>query len=983
MPTHCKMQFECESTARTSVEYIRLYKKKFNGPQSSFAWRRSLPALTAEDLCPTLSATVECVCTYTTQDATTLGLIELSYPADKLVNFRLMAQTEMKTETSINCYAEEGTMPARSPRSNLSWQVRELTPMEQLHLHGQHGFGTNIFRGLPPPPSNLKVRIDIVAPDGLWWVCSLSTATAPRRADSWAVAVDSRQPIRLLLVDSITDNSVFATMEVPRAKKDDRPVALLLGRTEEAFASSSPGRRADGPDAGQGGTGPAEWCSVLEFDGSLCCWGQVKTVPMCASHSPWDIFASFNCGTVIDHELRQNDTSFGRKAACDGISSPVACLTDCYVVTRVSPIEEVLSAGFSKGSNTTKPPTIREEAAFVRLNLPLRLASGQEGPLVEFLRWCMAPAPKMRWPHAGSQQSALAYLAVLVRSGYDLAALRAHISLPPLLLKGLSGVGPETEGLTPFCLPRLEAACHVEHGGLVDGFVVGMHNLYNFANMVATMPGMKRPQAANSLPAPMGRRHVSGNAQPLSLEPLEQAPPVMLALGALLTATALVLSGGRKRNETESSMTSAAPATQRSELLSLTQEHGLAGLFHQVGPGDPLAGITLISTLPGPECATATPASQVSTSHRSATSVDTRDTGVSAAITSSGPIGQALLEKVNSVSAKAEALLGTRRPPLSSRAPQSLGEKLVDLTERLGQLEKLLDDLRTRGAGVFSPPARVVPPARTSTLSAEAAAEASVKAVAKSLLDAARNRSPSGTKTQTSHMHVTPPSLVQAKPATGCAVVRHPSQPSRSTTPVTTSRIRTPGATVSSQTPSFASPPAGGLTPPPGLFLPITSLMTPGFSTPTAESLAINANRHLNGMKTPGGSTPRTNLSMFTGTPLGQSWEGRFSPAPPPLMPVSSRSPSLNRTPAAPAPFQYAGTVQLPPKLPVQEAEGKIRQWLDTIPIGNGAERGWDDAQIREIAEFAASQQNLQHLSAEQLYQRYVEHQVAQAEASH
>ena len=29
-------------------EYIRLYKKKFNGPQSSFHWRRSLPPLTAE-----------------------------------------------------------------------------------------------------------------------------------------------------------------------------------------------------------------------------------------------------------------------------------------------------------------------------------------------------------------------------------------------------------------------------------------------------------------------------------------------------------------------------------------------------------------------------------------------------------------------------------------------------------------------------------------------------------------------------------------------------------------------------------------------------------------------------------------------------------------------------------------------------------------------------------------------------------------------
>jgi hypothetical protein len=32
----------------SSQEYIHLYKKKFNGPQSSFHWRRSLPPLTAE-----------------------------------------------------------------------------------------------------------------------------------------------------------------------------------------------------------------------------------------------------------------------------------------------------------------------------------------------------------------------------------------------------------------------------------------------------------------------------------------------------------------------------------------------------------------------------------------------------------------------------------------------------------------------------------------------------------------------------------------------------------------------------------------------------------------------------------------------------------------------------------------------------------------------------------------------------------------------
>ena len=205
-----------------------------------------------------------------------------------------------------------------------------------------------------------------------------------------------------------------------------------------------------------------------------------------------------------------------------------------------------------------------------------------------------------------------------------------------------------------------------------------------------------------------------------------------------------------------------APTNVLHEVTSAKCEAPFAGSMRATLPAARFTALGVAEAhplhLPRRSLGRAAPSNQVSTSHRSATSVDTRDTGVSAAITSSGPIGQALLEKVNSVSAKAEALLGTRRPPLSSRAPQSLGEKLVDLTERLGQLEKLLDDLRTRGAGVFSPPARVAPPARASTLSAEAAAEASVKAVAKSLLDAARNRSPSGTKTQTAHMHVTPPS---------------------------------------------------------------------------------------------------------------------------------------------------------------------------------------------------------------------------------
>ncbi|CAK9113775.1 Vacuolar protein sorting-associated protein 13a [Durusdinium trenchii] len=478
LPDALRMRIHCK-------EYIRLYKKKFNGPQSSFHWRRSLPPLTAED-------------------ATRLGLIELTYPAEKLVNFRLMAQTEMKTETSINSFAEEGALGdfKRSPRSQV-WQVRELTPMEQLHLHGQHGFGTNIFRGLPPPPSNLKVRIDLVAPLGLWWVCKLGAAGDE---GSWAVSLDSgRQPVRLLLVDSISDNSVFATCEVPR-RAESRPAAVLLARSEAAFQRVL--ERA--PNQLGGGSGASEWSSMLEFHGDLCCWGQVKTLPMAASHSPWDFFGSFSCG---QSSSTPNDTSFG----------------------RVTPLDELL-AKFPRMHGSmlqSASSTAGQQEPFLRMNLPLRLTSGQDGPFLELLRWCLA-TPEGRG--GANSQSMLSGLAMLVRSGYDLAALRLHVSLPKVFLQGVNCHE------TPLQLPPFDAACHLENGGLVDGFVVGLHNLYNFANLVASMPDVKRPKAANVVPASNARRQMS-NVQPVSLHFLEQAPPLLLALGALLAASAVVLAG--------------------------------------------------------------------------------------------------------------------------------------------------------------------------------------------------------------------------------------------------------------------------------------------------------------------------------------------------------------------------------------------------------------------------------------------------------
>lgn len=517
-------------------EYIRLYKKKFNGPQSSFHWRRSLPPLTAED-------------------ATRLGLIELSYPADKLVNFRMMAQTEMKTETSINSFSEEGFLGEmkRSPRSQV-WQVRELTPMEQLHLHGQHGFGTNIFRGLPPPPSNLKVRIDIVAPLGLWWVCKLGHAA---ETGSWAVALDSgTQPVRLLLVDSISDNSVFATLEVPRGPSV-QSVSLLLARTEAAFQKGAP-PASEVRGVRGGGSGAEEWCSMIEFDGDICCWGQVKTVPMTASHSPWDLFGSFTCGSASSKS--REERSFG----------------------RVTPLDELIAERFPRMRRPTSEKGAAASSPSLRMNLPLRMPGGQEGPFVALLRWCLSTPVSQSSP-----QSILACLAALVRSGYALAALRLHVSLPPVFLQGVESARVFSD--VPLRLPPFDAACHFENGGLVDGFVVGLHNLYNFANLVAAMPDVKRPKAANSVPTSNARRQMT-NVTPLSLQPLEQAPPLLLTLGAFLAASAIVLAGGRRP------ATNSENLGEGDELTKMAEKHGLLGVVKATG-SDPAAGITLIPTL--------------------------------------------------------------------------------------------------------------------------------------------------------------------------------------------------------------------------------------------------------------------------------------------------------------------------------------------------------------------------------------------------
>lgn len=58
--------------------------------------------------------------------------------------------------------------------------------------------------------------------------------------------------------------------------------------------------------------------------------------------------------------------------------------------------------------------------------------------------------------------------------------------------------------------------------------------------------------------------------------------------------------------------------------------------------------------------------------------------------------------------------------------------------------------------------------------------------------------------------------------------------------------------------------------------------------------------------------------------------------------------------------------------------EGKLRQWLSTIPSSDPG-RPWDDEQIRQIVEFAKST-GIEHLTAEGIYERWVEHCVELAD---
>jgi len=502
MRVHCK-------------EYVRLYKKKFNGPASVVGWRRGMPALTNED-------------------AARLSHIELLYPADKLVNFRLMAHAELKTEMALNNFLNaddfSGNELAEDEQGQFRRIARELTPLEQLHLHGQHGYGVNIYRGLPPPPSSLKIRIEIQAPDGLWWVCQFGKgskqASTSVDTSGWVIAVDCvAQPLRVLLVDSVVDTSVFTTIEVPPAPPNERPLSLLLGRTPAAFDTGSPARGGRVP-VSCGGSGDKEWLSLLEMDGHVCLCGQLKTLLTSSPNSPWDIFLHLSCGDPVDVSVHHST-----KGRIPAVGIPPAM---------------ALAHGPAPVSSNGR----------LRACLPLRMPSGQAGPLASMLRQSilLASLPKpgkgngqapRSQINAGPAHSAIAWLARMVCGTRDIAMFRVNVRLPPLSMQIPSSRGDLVNHMQ---LPRFDGAIHLEHGGLVDGFVVGLHSLRHFAASIIAPPAQpERPSGG-----PMAGRSAStlSNASiAWPLWPLEQAPPLSIISGALSLAFSVVVAGQAEASE--------------------------------------------------------------------------------------------------------------------------------------------------------------------------------------------------------------------------------------------------------------------------------------------------------------------------------------------------------------------------------------------------------------------------------------------------
>lgn len=349
----------------------------------------------------------------------------------------------------------------------------------------------------------------------------------------------------------------------------------------------------------------------------------------------------------------------------------------------------------------------------------------------------------------------------------------------------------------------------------------------------------------------------------------------------------------------------------------------------------------------------------------------------------------ALMARVHSVSKKADALLlnagrtknSFRGPPAGSQYPS---ERLVDLTERLARLETLLDEVAhvstiRPGTARFDNEAQFSQAQRTMSFpSSETMAPQAVSVQVHGPSPTPRS---SGRFIEVASTPGLPsmPSMVPS-PTPPVPIMPMPGNMSPAMPP-TSFRYGYGGNFSQSPQrvlPTLPNPPSG----PYGYWQVGESVAqaTPrsnGYSTPRVGSRAVGLGNY---MGTPGmqGQALGANAEPFRqySAPRPQSvppvhvrTTNSFQPIGPPVIPGTS-TPGLPPPPGLMIP-SLGQIIQ-------NTVDTKIRRWLRTIPIGNGSDRGWDDAQISEIAAFAQDHQ-IEQLNAEDIYKKYVEHQVETA----
>jgi len=339
----------------------------------------------------------------------------------------------------------------------------------------------------------------------------------------------------------------------------------------------------------------------------------------------------------------------------------------------------------------------------------------------------------------------------------------------------------------------------------------------------------------------------------------------------------------------------------------------------------------------------------------------------------------ALMARVHSVSQKADALLqNAGRTKNSFRGPAGNypSERLVDLTERLARLETLLDEVShvstlRPGTARFENDAQFSQARRTLSFPSN-----EIQYVV------APPPPPVGIQVHNGSLQHGP----GPTPRSSGRFIEVASSPGLPSALPSVAMMPTPGTMSPGMPPqSFRYGYGGNVTPQ----RPLPTLPAPLLGpAPTYWQLGEATPRN-NGYNTPRVGSGPVGFANFGAIPPTNSEPFRSYSAPRPqsVPPVTVRT-ANSFQPIGPPVLPGTSTPGLPPppgllipslgKIIQNTVDAKIRQWLRTIPIGNGSDRGWDDAQISEIVAFAQDH-HVEQLPAEDIYKKYVEHQVETA----